>query len=156
MSELDGLARDIIDTNGYMVLGTADESGRPWVSPVWFAPDGYADLYWISTLDATHSRNLASRPELSIVIFDSKVPIDTGQGVYMSATARQVDDGAELEHGMEVFSRRSLRQGGRAFSPDDVRTPAPHRLFRATVSEHWVLDPDHTPVRRVTVHPTAS
>ena len=36
MSEdLDRIARAIIDGNRYMVLGTADQSGRPWVSPVY-------------------------------------------------------------------------------------------------------------------------
>ena len=30
-------ARTIIDANLYMTLGTADETGRPWASPVYFA-----------------------------------------------------------------------------------------------------------------------
>jgi predicted pyridoxine 5'-phosphate oxidase superfamily flavin-nucleotide-binding protein len=30
----DALARAVIDANLYMVLGTADEDGRPWVTPV--------------------------------------------------------------------------------------------------------------------------
>ena len=29
--------RAIIDANRYMTLSTADASGLPWVSPVWFA-----------------------------------------------------------------------------------------------------------------------
>jgi pyridoxamine 5'-phosphate oxidase-like protein len=29
------IARTIIDSNFYMTLGTADENGRPWVSPVY-------------------------------------------------------------------------------------------------------------------------
>ena len=32
-----GLARAILDANPYMTLGTADKSGRPWVSPVYYA-----------------------------------------------------------------------------------------------------------------------
>lgn len=31
--DLDAVAREIIDANLYMTLGTADETGRPWVSP---------------------------------------------------------------------------------------------------------------------------
>jgi predicted pyridoxine 5'-phosphate oxidase superfamily flavin-nucleotide-binding protein len=85
VTDLAAVAREIIDANRYMVLGTADEEGRPWVSPVWFAPAGYGELFWVSSPDATHSRNLASRPELGIVVIDSQVPIGWGQGVYMSA-----------------------------------------------------------------------
>jgi hypothetical protein len=67
-----------------------DAAGRPWVSPVFFAADGYQDLYWISAPQATHSRNLAERPEASIVVFDSQAPVGTGQAVYMAVTADQV------------------------------------------------------------------
>jgi hypothetical protein len=33
-------ARGIIDANLYLVLATADGTGRPWSSPVYFAHDG--------------------------------------------------------------------------------------------------------------------
>jgi nitroimidazol reductase NimA-like FMN-containing flavoprotein (pyridoxamine 5'-phosphate oxidase superfamily) len=31
-------AMAIIDSNLYMTLGTADENGPPWVSPLYYAP----------------------------------------------------------------------------------------------------------------------
>jgi nitroimidazol reductase NimA-like FMN-containing flavoprotein (pyridoxamine 5'-phosphate oxidase superfamily) len=85
--DLDAVARAILDANHYMTLGTADADGHPWVSPVFFAAERYRDLYWMSSPKATHSRNLAARPELSIVVFDSQAPVGTGQAVYMAATA---------------------------------------------------------------------
>lgn len=42
--DLDEVARAVIDGNRYMVLGTADEGGRPWVSPVYYTPSGYSEL----------------------------------------------------------------------------------------------------------------
>jgi hypothetical protein len=39
-------------------------------------------------------------------------------------------------------SRRSLGHGGVAWTPDDVRNPAPLRLYQATAVEQFVLD-DH-------------
>ena len=135
-----------------MTLGTADAAGRPWVSPVYFAHAGYRELYWVSAPEATHSRNLAARPQLSIVVFDSQVAISTGQAVYMAAVAEQLT-GAELEEGMAVFSRRSLEHGGRAWTAEEGRAPAPLRLYRATVSEHSVLDPDQPRDVRTPVSP---
>ena len=132
-----------------MVLGTADEDGRPWTSPVYFAAGGYSDFYWVSLPDAQHSRNLAGRPEVSIVVFDSGVPIGTGQGVYMSARAEELA-GEELGSGIEVFSRRSVEHGGRPWSADDVRPPAPRRLYRASVDQHWMLDKEARPGDRRT------
>src|SRR6266511_3314190 len=135
MSEdLDGIARAIIDGNRYMVLGTADRDGRPWVSPVYYAPSGYADLYWVSSPEAQHSRNLAARPELSVVVFDSQAPVGEGQGVYMSAVAEQLT-GADLERGIETFSHVSFSHGARPWTIEDVQEPASLRLYRARVSE---------------------
>ena len=151
--DLAATAREIIDGTMYMVLGTADESGRPWVSPVYFAASGYSDFYWVSLPDAQHSRNLSGRPEVSIVVFDSRMPIGTGQGVYMSARAEELA-GEELERGIEVFARRSEEHGGRPWSADDVRPPAPHRLYRASVDRHWMLDKEAMPGdRRTAVNP---
>lgn len=74
-------AKAIIEANLYLVLGTADALGRPWATPVYFAVEGYRDFYWVSSPEATHSRNIAVRPEIGIVMFDSRVRIATGQGV---------------------------------------------------------------------------
>ena len=99
--DLTALARAILDDNVYMTLGTADADGRPWVSPVYYAHERYADLYWFSSPASAHSRNLAVRPELAIVVFDSTVPPGTGQAVYMSAVAEQVAED-EIERGLDV------------------------------------------------------
>jgi hypothetical protein len=138
------VARSLIDTNMYMALGTADESGRPWVSPVYFAADHYTDFYWVSGPESTHSRNLAGRADVSIVIFDSQAPIGTGQAAYMLASAGEVGE-ADLQQGIDVFSRRSTAHGAHAWTLDDVGPPAFHRLYRATASQHWILDPNARP-----------
>jgi uncharacterized protein YhbP (UPF0306 family) len=142
---LNDLARTIIDSNRYMVLGTADQAGHPWVTPVWFASEDYTRFYWVSSPEARHSRNLAARPQVAIAIFDSTVPVGGAQAVYMAGTAEELT-GAELEGGIEVFGRLSVADVGRMWALDDVRPPSPFRLYRATVLEHYVLiagrDPD--------------
>jgi pyridoxine/pyridoxamine 5'-phosphate oxidase len=141
------VAREIIDANRYMTLATADGDGRPWASPVWFAHHGYTDLYWVSRPDARHSRNLAVRPEVGIVIFDSTVPEGDGQAVYVEALAGELD-GAERDQGIAIFSRRSEAGGAAAWGVADVSGPASFRLYRARASAHFVLDAHD---RRLTV-----
>ena len=143
------IARAIIDSNLYMVLGTSDRDGRPWVSPVYYAQAGYREFFWVSSPDARHSRNLATRAEVSIVIFDSSVPISTGQGVYMSAAAQELD-GDERADAIEIFSRRSLAHGGPEWTVERVQAPAHLRLYRAKAVDLDVLYEDD---RRVPVAP---
>jgi hypothetical protein len=150
LEDLGTVARTIIDSNRYMTLGTADETGRPWASPVYYASAGYTEFFWVSSPEATHSRNIAARPQIGIVVFDSRAPVGTGQGVYMSAVAEELT-GADLERGIDVFSRRSVAHGAPEWRLEDVLAPAPYRLYRATASEHSVLDPAAHPNRRTRV-----
>jgi Pyridoxamine 5'-phosphate oxidase len=141
-TDREAMARVIVDGNSYMTLATADADGVPWASPVWYAPASYREFFWVSRPGARHSQNIAVRPDIGIVIFDSTVPIGTGKAVYMAAGAEQVTAADEIERGMSVFSRRSLAQGGREWTPDDVGPTARLRLYRATASEQFVLSPD--------------
>jgi nitroimidazol reductase NimA-like FMN-containing flavoprotein (pyridoxamine 5'-phosphate oxidase superfamily) len=132
-------ARAIVDANLYMVLGTADADGRPWAVPVYFAHSGYREFLWVSEPGARHSRNLEANDAVSIVIFDSTVPINTGNGVYMSAVAEELGE-AQREEALEIYSRRTLSHGGREWTVEDVLAPAHLRLYRATATEQYVLD----------------
>ena len=132
-------ARDIIDANRYLVLASADASGSPWATPVYYAQSGYREFVWVSRPGARHSENIALRGDVGVVIFDSTVPIGSGQGVYLRAVAAEVV-GDECVPALELFSQRSLAHGGRAWTVADVRPPAQLRLYRATVLEHYLLD----------------
>lgn len=145
------IARAIIDSNVYMVLGTADAEGRPWVSPVYFTADDYTDFYWISSPDAAHSRNIDARPQISIVVFDSTTPVGAGQGVYMAATAEQLA-GDDIEAGLELYPGPPER-GARRVAAEELRAPGPYRLYRARASRHWILDPALRPDQRTPVTP---
>jgi Pyridoxamine 5'-phosphate oxidase len=132
-------ARSILDQCTYLVLATAGADGRPWATPVYFATSDNSEYFWVSDPGTLHSRNIEQRPDVSIVVFDSRVALGTGQGVYMAAVAERVPD-AEVEAGMAVFSAASLADGGRAWGPDDVQEPKLLRLYRARAGAQWVLE----------------
>jgi hypothetical protein len=137
--DLAAAGREIVDAALYMVIATADPSGQPWASPVYFAHSGYREFFWISRPEATHSINLRDRREVGIVIFDSSVPINRGQGVYISGVARELP-AHETAEGIELFSRRTVGHGGEEWTVEDVREPAQLRLYQATAEAHYVLD----------------
>jgi hypothetical protein len=98
----------------------------------------------------THSRNIEVRPEVGMVVFDSHAAIGAGQGVYMSAVARLLDDG-ETARGIGAFSRRSVAHGGPEWTSEDVRPGSGLRLYRAAADSHWILARDGRPDHRVPV-----
>jgi pyridoxine/pyridoxamine 5'-phosphate oxidase len=147
--DTEAIARRLIETNMYMTIATADGDGRPWVSPVWFAPASETQFLWVSAPDARHSRNLAVRPEVAIVIFDSTVPVGRAEALYLEAVAEQVEDEG-IDEPIEVYSRRSQACGARPWTPRDVLAPEPFRLYRATAGARSVLQADD---RRLPLRP---
>lgn len=151
--DLVNTAREIIDSIVYMTLGTSDQNGHPWVSPVYFACAGYKNFYWISSPQARHSENIVARPQVSIVIFDSRVSVGQGQAVYMSAVAEEVRE-ADLGQSLEIYNGRfedPAEHGVYLVTQENVQTPALYRLYRATALEQWVLDRDSRPDQRIPV-----
>jgi hypothetical protein len=153
---LSNVAKDIIDTILYMVLGTADEHGQPWSSPVYFSSEKYREFYWMSSPEVRHSRNIRVRPQISIVVFDSRIAVGKGQAVYMSAVAEELT-GRDLDRGLQIYNGRFQNpaereeRGVRMITAEDVRAPALYRLYRAIAQEHWVLDPVGRPDHRTPV-----
>jgi hypothetical protein len=137
--DLDAHARALMDANRYVALGTANAQGTPWVTPVYFASADYAEIFWVSNRDAQHSRNLAGRPQLSMVIFDSTVPTYHGRAVYLSGTAAELA-GRDLDRGIGIYPGAASR-GASTVALEDVTAPSEYRLYRATITEAFVLCP---------------
>ena len=144
-NELDERARRVIDTNRYLTLGTTEPDHRPRLSPVYFTHVGYRDFYWVSSPAAHHSVNIAERPEVAIVIFDSTAPVGQGQAVYVSATAAVVADEELPRRRAEAFNRVGPG-AARAFAPHELSGDADLRLYRAKATGHDLHVPGGDPV----------
>ena len=132
-------AGSVVETPG-RVDARHRRRGRPWASPVHHAREGYGRFYWVCSPEATTSRNLAARPGVAIVIFDSRVPVGRGRGVHLSASAGGLSDD-DPDTGAAIFSRRSEAHGAGGWTPEDARPSARHRPYRAIASEQSVLGP---------------
>jgi nitroimidazol reductase NimA-like FMN-containing flavoprotein (pyridoxamine 5'-phosphate oxidase superfamily) len=130
MADLDVLARQTIADNRFMVLGTVDPSGRARVSPVWFSIVDHREIYWLSNPDSHHSQNIADRPDVAIVVFDSRADPHTGQAVYLEATAERV-----AEHEVEAACAAAFEgvDDALSFTPETLEDE-PFVLFRARVT----------------------
>jgi nitroimidazol reductase NimA-like FMN-containing flavoprotein (pyridoxamine 5'-phosphate oxidase superfamily) len=131
--ELAAMGRDVVDTNRYFVVGSAQPDGSPRVSPVFFNHHEYRSFYWVSSPDAQHSRNLAADPRVNAVVFDSSVPPGERVGaVYLTGTATEVptqDLAAEIPR---AFAG-SVARGARAFSVEELSGGGDLRLYRLDV-----------------------
>jgi hypothetical protein len=134
-------AHEVLRRTAYVVLGTADADGRPWVTPVWFAHDGLARIFWVSWPGSRHSGLVEARPEVALTVFDSTVTPGQGAAFYARALARRVPDD-ELDDGLAVYNAVSREQGLDGFTREALTGDGRLRLYVADVTEAWVLDQD--------------
>ena len=126
----------LLADNRYLVLGTADTEGRPWVTPVFFAADGGHKVFWVSSVDSRHSHNISARPTVAITIFDSHVPVGGAEAVYLEATAGPVSGHAVAE-GVDLLNTR-LSASDR-LGPENIAPAGPMQVYQATITHHFVL-----------------
>ena len=156
---LDSIARDVIDANRYMTLGTADESGLPWVLPGLVragrlppVPLGLSS----GGPALTQYRGAPHRQYRDLQLAGARGP---AQAVYMAAEAEELT-GDALTEGIAVLSDHSQAQGMAAWGVvDEAGAVAPAggssslHLYRATASEQFALDPAAATDRRTPVTP---
>jgi len=130
-AELAEMARDVIESNRYVVLGTAQPDGHPRVSPVYFNHHEHRALYWVSSPDSQHSHNIAADPRVNAVVFDSSVPSPQTRAVYLTGTAVEVPEGNLVEEVPRAFAH--VREGARAFTVEEVSGDGDLRLYRLDV-----------------------
>ncbi|MCU1369813.1 MAG: pyridoxamine 5-phosphate oxidase-related FMN-binding protein [Ilumatobacteraceae bacterium] len=138
-------AERIVQANKYLTLATADGSGRPWASPVYFTPHCDGRFLWISSPDSRHSRNIAERADVAFTLFDSTVGFGQGEAVYCAARAGLVCD-EQVESDTAAFVARFGELS--SIGVEELRSPGPLRLYEAVVTEMSVLlrgdDPRNT------------
>lgn len=143
MTDLAATAREILDSVAYVVLGTTDPDGSPRLSPVYFTPHDYADLYWVSYPEAQHSQNIERDERVRAVVFDSTVRVGHAEAVYLTGRARRVPDDEVAALAGVAF--RTLG-GARAMTPDELTGDGGLRL--------WVLHVEACDVLVRAGHPT--
>jgi uncharacterized protein YhbP (UPF0306 family) len=120
----------------YLVLGTVDPTGNPWVTPVFYAADGEFRVHWVSSPDSRHSRNIAACPTVAITVFDTHAPIGQAEALYLEATASLVADDA-CPAAAELLNARL--PAGQQLGPHDLGPEGPMRVYQANVTQHYVL-----------------
>ncbi|WP_396122956.1 pyridoxamine 5'-phosphate oxidase family protein [Actinokineospora sp. UTMC 2448] len=120
----------------YLVLGTVDPAGNPWVTPVFYAAAGEHRVLWLSSPDSRHSRNIAVCPTVAVTVFDTGAAVGKAEALYLEGTASLVGDHA---HPVAVELLNARLAADQQLCPQEVGPDGPLRLYQANVTQHYVL-----------------
>jgi len=126
----------LIDANLYMVIGTTGEDGSPWVTPVFFAPNGTDTLYWVSSPDSRHSRYIERRSAIAITVFDSTVAVGAGAACYFEADAARAKPD-QIADALDALNARL--PDAKQLSDRDVAPQGSLCVYRANLRHRYVL-----------------
>lgn len=137
----DKRAAEIINKIMYMTIASVSDEGQPWNSPVYSGFDDNLNFYWSSDKDSQHSQNIRANGKVFIVIYDSTTEAGSGEGVYIQAEAKELDEDEEI-----VVARRTTQARKRQLDemtddePEKFKGDSIRRAYKATPQKIWVND----------------
>jgi nitroimidazol reductase NimA-like FMN-containing flavoprotein (pyridoxamine 5'-phosphate oxidase superfamily) len=135
-AQLSQKAKAIIDAIEYIDLATVTPDGHPWSSPLWYVRDDEYNFYFYSPKTSQHSQNIRTNGRGFVVIYDSRAPEGTGEGVYMTVMVRELTTETEIAGALTwVFAKKPKPKKVSDFMGD-----APRRIYKVTPTAVWMND----------------
>lgn len=100
-------ARDIIEKIEYFNVASITPEGLPWNTPVFYSYDQDLNFYWLSWKNTQHSINVENNPNVFITIYNSTLPVGSGNGVYMKGVVEELTNPIEIATGLKCHYNRS-------------------------------------------------
>lgn len=84
--------RKLLESQSAMTLATVDHAGVPDATPLFFFPGDDLTLYWLSSTESRHSRNLSTNARVAVTVHAAAERWEDIRGVQMEGTASEVSD----------------------------------------------------------------
>ena len=143
--------KEALDRTEFMAISTSGPDGC-WVNPVAFAYSENLKLFWISMLDAKHSQNIISNPQVSVAIFHTE-RFSTGDvlGLQLTGVARQLTSPEEIEKAAECYFGRNDANSEFKNETSENGLSAKWQFFTVEPTEVWCFDSREFGEKRIKV-----
>jgi uncharacterized protein YhbP (UPF0306 family) len=153
-TELDQLAKKVIEENQYLSLATIDSLGNPWICVLAYAYDADWNILFVSLPTSRHSRNVAEHATISFAIYDSRQLVGQGFGIQGEGTVRELSE-SELSVAEPVYFGRKYPYGTNENPFVEGLKPllkdGTYRFYRLKPTKLWMNNPKSKVDERVEV-----
>lgn len=135
--ELRKLVEDYLKEAKLMQLATSF-GNQPWVCSVWFASDEDLDIYWISSENRRHSKEVMKNQKVAAAIVLPQTPQDVPRGLQFQGIAELLENEDDVDKAVALFS-------GRIFPKEKIKEfmdskTNPHKFYRIKVEKFVLFD----------------
>jgi nitroimidazol reductase NimA-like FMN-containing flavoprotein (pyridoxamine 5'-phosphate oxidase superfamily) len=103
---IDDRVRALLERENTLVLASTADDGTPAATPLFYYADGETDLYWLSSPDSRHSRNMSARPRVAVAVFAQVTDWREIRGAQLEGVAQAVTDPAVRAAVLPQYRRR--------------------------------------------------
>jgi len=89
-----------------VALATVDERGEPCVAALFYIVDGDLNLYWLSSVNSAHSRNLCISPLASATVYRQTENWKAICGVQMRGRVESISDRERRSAMLKIYCER--------------------------------------------------
>lgn len=143
-AELNQIAREIIQSNIYMTVGTTDKN-IPWVAPVHYGVSDDYSLYFISQVHSLHSQHIQKNPQVAFAIYDSHQPEGTGNGIQGNGKAVLLPE-RDIGEALRWYKTTFIDM-----KPESFIGTASYRFYKIEPQHFYINDPNAEIDKRVEV-----
>jgi len=130
--------------NTRMLQIATSSDGQPWNCTVYYVFDDDWNIYWISTPERRHSKEIANNPKVAGVIAFSQEPYPTDgvQGLQFEGLA-EILSGEEEKKASKLYIEQLDREKTLL---EDIRSGKnPHKFYRIQPTKFVLFDSVHFP-----------
>jgi len=140
--KVEELVRRYLPKGRMMQVATLNED-QPWVATLYYVADDDLNLYWISTPDRRHSKELENHAKVAGAIPLHHGPGQKVVGLQLEGHAQLVTDPDEMARAMKLYAERYDRS--EVWYRDFLAGKNPHKLYKIKPSLFVLFDEETFP-----------
>lgn len=106
MSDLNKIAKEVIEKNQYLALSTVRDDGKPWTCILAYIFDDDYNFYYVSLPTSEHSKHIEKSKSVSFAIYDSTQGFGLGAGLQVEGEAEKLSKDQIPEISKMYFERK--------------------------------------------------
>ena len=138
MNEVEKLIREYLGSTKMLQIASSNDQ-QPWICTVYYAYDDDLSIYWISTPDSRHSKEIMKNPKVAAAIAFSQEPYpkDGVRGLQLEGVAELLK-GEDEERASKLYVNQLMRE--KTLLEDTRSGKNPHKFYRIRPSMFVLFD----------------
>jgi uncharacterized protein YhbP (UPF0306 family) len=133
-TDLPVFLQDLLTRVSYVSIATVGRDRRPWNTPMVGHFDDQMNLYWVTAKGSQHSRNIATNPQVFVVVYDTSAALGMGLGLYLQMRAEELRSEAAVNISRTLCSMNFTES---IQNHPDFLGDCPRRMYKAIPECAW-------------------